>query len=294
MSRSNQKILVLGATGSICSPVVDVLLARGHEVFGLARSEAAANILRKKGVSVLCGDIRSPEDWLDTAARMDGIAHCAITWSDDMDAVDRRLVEALIEALSSSDAQKSLIYTSGCWNYGATGDTVATEESPFDSLAAFEPLMEMGEKVRRSSGLRGMVIHPAMVYDRDTGTVENMVEDARDRGQVRIIGDTKTRWTMVHRHDIATLYALMFEKAEAGAVYNGAGTQGIEVYKVAEAIAARFKNTKPPITMPVDEAVAEFGSWAKGYAIDQQMSSAKAIRELGWKPVHTDVLADVS
>ncbi|MEM7068769.1 MAG: NAD-dependent epimerase/dehydratase family protein [Pseudomonadota bacterium] len=294
VGRENLKVLVLGATGSIGSAVVGALLKRNHRVTGLARSAGAEQAIATKGAEVLRGDIREPKLWIEAVRDFDAVAHCAITWTDDMDAVDRNLTAHLLKALSTPDAGKSLVYTSGCWGYGATGNLVATEKTPLVSFPEFDEHMALAEEVRMSKQLRGMVIHPAMVWDRDGGTLSHMIEDARSRGQIRVVGTIHTRWTMVHAEDIVSLYALMIERGEAGSVYNGSGTEGIEVYKVAETLAARFGNAQPPELITEEEAEDFIGSWASGYALDQQMSSAKAMHELGWQPKFADVLAAIS
>jgi nucleoside-diphosphate-sugar epimerase len=153
--------------------------------------------------------------------------------------------------------------------------------------------METGKRVCLHTGVRGMVIHPAMVYERDGGVLEAMLMDVKRLGRVRIIGGGDICWTMVHRMDIAELYALVLEKGKHGENYNGSGVESIEVGKLADALTQRFKLSARPKILTLDEAVSAMGDWAIGYGLDQKMSSQKAICELGWTPRHTDVITDI-
>ena len=142
--------------------------------------------------------------------------------------------------------------------------------------------------------VRGIVIHPAMVYERDGGVLAGFREDLSTFGRVRIFGDENIRWPMVHRADIGELYALALERAPRGASYNGAAVDSITVGALARAMARRAGAETTPLVRSIDEGVAELGEWVRGFAIDQRMSGAKARRELQWLPVHTDPVADLS
>jgi len=285
---------VLGGTGSIGSAVAGRLRQRGHQVTCLARSERSQDILRADGFNTLRGDIRSPDDWTGCAADFDAVISAASTWSDDEAQVTRHLIEKLLEAFSTSDAGKTVIYTDGCWSYGNTGDTIATEDTPFDPLPEFAWSIETARQVRDNRHVRGMVILPAMVYERDGGVLEQMAEDAQARDRIRIVGSEDVRWPLVHRTDLAQLYALMLERGAPGSSFNGAGIVSMQVGKIARALASRFGKPDDLDVLTVEQAVRDIGSWTIGYALDQQMSSAKAVRDLGWAPEHTDILAELS
>ena len=131
------KVLVLGGTGSIGGAIVDVLQQRGHEVLALGRSTQACDTLRSVGAIPVKGDLRDPVNWIDVVHNVDGIIHAAATWDEDMEDVDRRVVSALLETLQHDVSSKAVIYTGGCWLYGATGDDVATEKSPINPIGSF-------------------------------------------------------------------------------------------------------------------------------------------------------------
>lgn len=292
--RTNQRVLVLGGTGSIGGSVADVLRRRGHQVTCLTRSDKSQDILQAGGFDTIRGDIRSPDQWIGCAEQFDAVISAASTWSDDEAQVARHLIERLLEAFSTPDSDKAIIYTDGCWSYGNTGDTIATEDTAFDPLPEFEWSIETARKVRDNRHVRGMMILPAMVYERDGGVLEQMAQDARHRDRIRIVGSEDVRWPLVHRTDLARLYALMLERGEPGSSFNGAGTVSMPVGKIARVLARRFGKPDDLEVLTVEQAVRDIGSWTVGYALDQQMSSAKAMRDLGWAPEHTDILAELS
>ena len=287
------RILVLGGTGSIGSGVVAALLERGHDVVALARSASSADRLRSAGAEPIRGDIVDSRPWIHVVREVDGVVQAAATWKADMHAVDRRLVEDLLTEMRGFDPPKALLYTGGCWLYGRTGDTVAGETSPFRPLDAFADSVPVVERVLSTPNLRGMVIHPGMVYEAGGGVFGFMFEDAQVRGRVSVIGSEDVRWPLVHTDDLGVLYSLMLEKGRPGDSYCAAAVEGYPVGKMARAIAKRFGISACVGVIPVREAMSTLGEWYEGFAIDQQMSGRKATLELGWRPVHRDPVADL-
>lgn len=287
------RILVLGGTGSIGSGVVAALLERGHDVVALARSASSADKLRLAGAGTVEGDIVEPRRWIHVARDVDGVVQAAATWKPDMDAVDRRLVDALLAEMAGFDPPKALLYTGGCWLYGQTGDTVANEASPFRPPEGFAGSIPIIGKVLSDAGVRGMVIHPGMVYEARGGVFDFMYEDAKARRRVRVIGGENVRWPLVHKDDLGVLYALMLERGKPGDTYCAAAADGIAVGEIARAIAKKFDIGTEVDVIPVPEAKRTLGEWYEGYAIDQQMSGDKARAELGWRPVHGNPIVDV-
>src|SRR5262249_12819130 len=159
--------LVLGGTGQIGAPIVTTLMNRGHEVLALARSAESAVRLQASGAEALRGDIQDPVVWLDALDQVDAGIHTACDFASDMGQVDQGLVDALIGRLSVLGRRRRLVYTGGCWLFGATGDRIATEDSPFDPLPAFAWMVRHLRRVLAAPSFDGMVVHPAMVYERD-------------------------------------------------------------------------------------------------------------------------------
>ncbi|MGI9235881.1 MAG: NAD-dependent epimerase/dehydratase family protein [Woeseiaceae bacterium] len=288
------QVLVLGGTGSIGSAIVQVLQERGHSVLALGRSAEARGKLQRAGATAIDGDLREPLSWIDAVEKADGIIHVAAVWGEEMGDVDREVVETLLRTLKFDTSSKPFIYTGGCWLYGQTGNTVATEESPFKPLASFAWSIPTIRIVLSASCVRGMVIHPAMVYERDGGVFEGFIDDAKQLGYVRVIGGEDVRWPLVHRTDLAQLYALMLEKGREGDVYNASAVDGVSIGAIARTIAKRLGVNPDPVAWDLQAAKSAIGHLAAGYALDQQMSGKKAMEQLGWRPKHTDVIADIA
>jgi nucleoside-diphosphate-sugar epimerase len=280
---------VLGGTGSIGSAVVRQLIARGHAVLGLARSETSAAKLAGFGATPLHGDITSPDTWTGRLPQLDAVIHAACDFDSDMGAIDRRLLDHLLPALGAQANRPRFITTGGCWLFGVTGDDVATEATALDPLPAFAWMVPQLARVLAAPEVDGIVIHPAMVYTADGGVSQRFHRDAVERDAVRVVGGEHVRWPLVHADDLANLYALALERAPTRSTWIGATNDGVAVGQIARAFARRFgtRNRGPPI-MPADAAAAEWGEWARDYALDQRLSGAKAQRELDWRPTHVD------
>jgi nucleoside-diphosphate-sugar epimerase len=288
------RVFVLGGTGSIGSAVVQVLQERGHKVLALGRSSEACQLLREAGAIPIDGNMRDPMKWVDIVDNVDGVIQAAAVWGNEMGDVDCRAVEVLLEAMRHRDSAKSFVYTGGCWLYGETGDVVATEKTPLNPIASFAWAIPAMQMILSASHVRGMVIHPAMVYERNGGVFRHFFEDAKQLGYIRVIGGEHVRWPLVHRMDLAGLYVLMIEKGKQGDVYNAAAIEGVSVGAIVRTIANRLGIKTKPIVCDVERAMSSLGNWAEGYALDQQMSGRKAMAELGWYPEHTDVIADIA
>ena len=199
------RVLVLGGTGSIGASIVDALIARKHEVLGLARSKRAADRLAAAGASVLAGDLRQPLEWIDTASDVDAVVQSASAFAADDESVEGRIVDLLLQRLGAAGRPQSLPYTGGCWLYNVTGDAVATEGSAFDPLPAFAWSVTHVNRVRATKHIRGIVIPPAMVYECDGGVFARFKRDVDEHGRVRIVGSEGVRGPLVHRRDIGAL-----------------------------------------------------------------------------------------
>jgi nucleoside-diphosphate-sugar epimerase len=283
------RVFVLGGTGSIGGAAVRELIRRGHEVWGLARSDASAAKLREIGATPVAGDIEVPEPWADKLPVVDAVIHAACGFSTGMAAIDRRLLDALLRALAAQPKKPRFIYTGGCWLFGATGNDIATEQTPFCPLPAFGWMVPQLQRILEACEVDGIVIHPAMVYEPAGGVFLRFARDAVERNAVRVVESEAVRWPLVHSEDLATLYALALEKAPARSSYIGAAIEGLAVGRIARAFAKRFGTRRQePKIIPTDAIAAELGEWAKGYALDQRLSGAKARRELGWEPRHLE------
>jgi nucleoside-diphosphate-sugar epimerase len=283
------RVFILGGTGSIGSPIVRELIERGHEVWALARSEASAAKLREGGATAIAGDIAAPERWTARLPLIDAVIHAACDFETEMAAIDARLLDALLPALAAQPKKPRFLYTGGCWLFGATGDDVATEQSPLRPVPAFAWMVPQLTRILGSRDVDGIVIHPAMVYMPDGGVFRRFARDAVEREAVRVVGSEQVRWPLVHGADLASLYALALAHAPARSSYIGAAIDGLAVGRIARAFARRFRTIhQEPEIISADAIAAELGEWARGYALDQLLSGARARRDLGWTPTHLD------
>jgi len=289
------RVFVLGGTGFIGSAIVQALVVRGHAVLALARSEVAMARLRDIGAVPLAGDITRPAAWIEELPKLDAVIHAACDFSTDMGAIDCDLLGALLPALAAQANRPRFIYTGGCWLFGATGDRIATEETPFDPLSAFAWMVPQLQRVLSDPEIQGIVIHPAMVYAAGDGVFSRFARDAVERTAIRVVESEAVRWPLVHREDLANLYLLALERAQAGSSYIGSAIDGIAIGRIARAFARRFGTLRQePQSFPVDLVASELGEWARGYALDQRLSGLKAGSELGWQPEHLDPEAEIA
>ena len=283
------RVFIMGGTGFIGVAILRALIGRGHEVLALVRSDRSAAAARRFGASVLHGDIRSPGAWIPGMPPIDAVVHAACDFDDVMAETDRLLLDRLLPHFALQPNKPRFLYTGGNWLFGTTGSTLATEETNFAPLPAFAWMIPHSRRILGDDAVEGIVIHPAMVYADADGVFRRLAREAVERPAIRVVGGESVRWPLVHRDDLAELYALALEQAPARSSYIGAAIEGLPVGRIARAFARRFKtkNAEPEIIS--DDVIAEeLGEWARGYAMDQRMSSAKARRELGWRPKHTD------
>ena len=285
------RILLLGATGFIGSAILSELAGAKHEVLALARSEAAERKLREDGAETVRGDLRNPREWSSAIIDVDAVVHAAVTWTDDMGEVDRQVIRQLMEQASRIKRRVRFLYTGGCWLYGRTGDSVATEDTPFNPIRSFAWMVENSAAVLAAPCFDANIVHPGMCYERDGGVFSRLMPEG---GSMEVWGSADTRWPVVHKADLAAAYRLVLENAPAGESYNVCAEPGIRVGNVAAAIAKRFGVQEEPTVRSLADLIAEHGEWAEGPTLDQQMSSRKIRDSLGWRPVHTDAVSEMA
>lgn len=282
------KILILGATGSIGTAVAAEMAAHGHQVQALARSDASADALAKRGYQTLQGDLLRPEEWASAVNDVDAVIHVAATFDDDMEAVDRRVVTTLIAAVDAPANPIRFIHTGGCWLYGATGDDVATEDTPFNPIPAFEWAIQTAEMLTDTPAFSTAIIHPAMVYHNGGGVLAGFLDEARVGDQIALWGPASTRWPLIHRDDLAVAYRLLVERPDLTGHFNASAEVGVPIGEIASTICANFA-TRPDLTeRDLTASVTALGDWAEGMFLDQQMACPRLIRETGWRAQVSD------
>ncbi|PWR23550.1 NAD-dependent epimerase/dehydratase family protein [Zavarzinia compransoris] len=278
------KILVLGATGTIGAAVATRLAGQGHDVLGLSRRVDSDRILTTLGLPFFRGDMRRPQPWSHLLDQMDTVIQTACTFTDDMDAVDAGIADALIEAGARRPTPLRVLYTGGCWLYGATGDRVAGDGDDFAPPPAFAWMVRHGESLLAAPGLVTAIIHPAMVYHEFAGAFARMVSDAKAGRPIEYWGSIETRWPLVHRDDLADAYRLLLENPGLTGHFNASAEDGVPLAEIVAHVAATHGATRMR-HRPLSDVVAEHGAWAEGPTLDQQMAAGK-LRALGWRPRH--------
>ncbi|WP_342111890.1 SDR family oxidoreductase [Methylobacterium sp. SI9] len=289
------RVFLTGATGFIGSALIPELITAGHQVIGLTRSEAGAAALRTAGVEPHRGDLTDLGSLHDGAARADGVIHAAFDHDDFSDFVancekDRRAIEALGSELKGSD--RPLLITSGV-AMGCPAPGQPATEDVFDrdhpnprvaSERAGEALLEAGVKV---SVMRLPQVHDTVKQ----GLVTYLVAHARAKGVSAYVGDGSNRWAAGPRRDVARLYVLALERAEAGARYHAVSEEGVPLRAIAEAVGRGLG--VPATSVAPDAAAAHFG-WLAGFAgADMAASSALTRSRLGWQPDSRSLIADL-
>ncbi len=285
------RVFVTGATGFIGSAVVRELLGAGHQVLGLARSDAGAKSLAAAGAEVHRGSLEDLESLKRGAATADGVIHCAFIhdFSDFAAncAKDKAAIEAMGATLAGSN--KTFIATSGVLGL-APGRSGTEEDTPNHALPRKS---EEAGLALASQGVRAMAIRlsPSVHGDGDHGFVPQLIKSARDNGFATYVGDGKNRWPAVHRLDAARLYRLALEKGASGARFHGVADEGIPVRAIAEAIGKRLG--VPAVSKSPAEAGALLGFIGMVLGADAPTSSTITQERLGWKPTHVGLLEDL-
>jgi nucleoside-diphosphate-sugar epimerase len=287
------RVLVTGATGFVGTAVVRELIDAGHQVLGLARSDAAAKSLVALGADVHRGSLEDLESLRSGAAAADGVIHTAFihdfsNYGPAAEA-DRRAIETLGGALAGSD--RRLIVTSGTLLAQRQGSLVTEEDAPNPS---FPRKSEEAALALAARGLRPSVLRlpPSVHGNGDHGFVPRLISIAREKGVSAFIGDGLNRWPAVHRLDAAHLYRLMIEKSSVGARYHGVADEGVPTREIAEAI-GRHLNV-PVVSKSREEAADHFGWIAHFFGVDAPASSALTQEQLGWRPVQRGLIADLN
>jgi nucleoside-diphosphate-sugar epimerase len=292
-------IFITGGSGLTGPAVVSELIAGGHQVTGLARSDAAAKRLRALGADTLRGSLEDLDTLTEGARASEGVVHMAFGGSfadpDDLIRRDVSAIEALGSGLAASGTGAPFVMTSG--TFAMALDSVSTEADPPspDSLACFRIPGEQACLAFAERGVRSIVMRlsPTVHGPGDHGFIAMVIAAARRTGVSAYIGDGANRWPAIHRLDAAVLYRLAVERAPAGTAVHGAAESAITFSTIAHVIGHRLGI--PTVSLTSEQAAGHFGDpfMAAAFSADAPASSARTRALLDWTPAHPSLLEDM-
>lgn len=288
------RVFVTGATGFVGSAVVQELLAHGHAVTGLARSDDSAAQLETAGAAVLRGAIQDLDILRRGADQADGVIHCAFNHDFSKFAQNSEDDRAAIETMGSvlEGSTRPLLATSGLAML-AQGRP-ATEADRLPSPSDHFPRQSEAATLRVAErGVRASVVRlPPTTHGKgDHGFVPTLVRIARETGKAAFVGDGENRWAAGHRLDAARLYRLALEHGAEGGPFHAVAEEGIPMKRIAALIGEQLG--LPVASLSPEEAQAHFGIFAMFVGMDMQGSSERTRGLLGWEPSHPDLLTDM-
>ncbi|OZB87779.1 MAG: 3-beta hydroxysteroid dehydrogenase [Microbacterium sp. 14-71-5] len=285
------RVFITGATGGIGSAVVAELLSTGHEVLGLARSDASAARLEAAGGSVLRGDISDPDVLRAGAQQADGVMHLAFghDFTDFAGAIAQEGAATRTLGKALLGTGKPLVMASGTPavpGQVTTEETVANEGTAGGRGVNAQHVIDLVEQGVRSAVVRlPRSVHQAGVA---FGFAGMLINAARRTGVSGFVGDGSQRWPAVHRLDAAHLFCVALDHAEPGTVLHAVGDEGDTMRSLADEIGRQ-------LGLPVEQVPAEsFGFLGTIFGVDQPSSSALTRERFGWEPTHPSLLADLA
>ncbi len=288
------RVFITGAAGFIGTETTKQLIAGGHQVVGLARSEDNVGALTKLGADVHRGSLQDLDSLRSGARDADAVIHLAFihdfsTFAES-GAIDKAAIEAMGDVLAGTN--KVFIVTSGT-GLIAPG-VVITEDMRRDSSAHVPRVSEQTGLAYASRGVRAMAIRLPQVHGAEgrAGLISYLVESARKKRAAAYLGEGTERWAAAHRADVARLYRLALERGAADGIYHAVGEEGVPMRQIVEVI-GRALNV-PAVSIKKDEAGDYYGPLAMFAGLDMPASSALTQQRLGWTPTGTGLIADIS
>ena len=284
MERTNLKVFILGATGYLGTAIGRRLVTAGLEVRGLARDGERAASLKAIGVIPTLGTLEESDSFLSELKNCDAVVHAA-RMAGDAGRADHTALEAI--RVGALDGRiRHVVYTSGAFVHGPSGDTVEDETAIPNPAAGFawRPAHEDVALDLVDHEVHVSVMRPGMVYGGGGGLFGAWFREATQKRTITYPGDGLQHWNLVHRDDLADAYRLALEHVRGGQRFLLVDESHPTVRELADAVARVTGAT--PRSMAAEQVVQQLGEAGAALLVDRRLTSAKARRELGWVPRH--------
>ena len=288
------RVFVTGAAGFIGTETTRELIAAGHQVIGLARSDDNVRTLEALGAKAHHGSLTDLESLKRGARDCDGVIHLAFIHDfakfAENGAIDKAAIEAMGDELEGTG--KPFIVTSGTGLVAA--GVVVTEEMRRDASALVPRVSEQAGLAYASRAVRAMVIRLPQVHGAPgkAGLISYLVELARQKGAAAYVGEGWERWAAAHRQDVARLYRLVLEKGVADGIYHAVGEEGVPMRQVIDVIGRALD--VPVKSISKEQAADYYGPLAMFAGLDMPASSALTQQRMGWTPTGIGLIEDIS
>jgi nucleoside-diphosphate-sugar epimerase len=286
------RVFVTGASGFIGSAVVPELIEAGHQVVGLARSDASAEAVTALGAEVHRGALDDLDSLRAATEAAEAVIHLAFIHDfsahAEAAATDVRAIEAMGAVLEGTD--KPLVIASGVLGLaqGRAGNERDAQGAASPRGLAERTTLGLAAQGVRSASVR---LSPTVHGEGDHGFIATLVGIARDKGVSGYLGDGTGRWPAVHRYDAARLFRLAVEQAPAGSVLHGVAEEGVLLKDIAEVVGRQLD--LPVVSIAPEDATEHFGWLGRFLAMDGTASSALTQELLGWEPTNPTILEDL-
>ncbi|MFZ3293416.1 MAG: SDR family oxidoreductase [Mycobacterium sp.] len=301
------RIFVTGGTGHAGSHIIPELIAAGHEVTGLARSDTSAAAVSALGATVRRGSLEDLDGLKEAAADSDGVIHVAhrqdLLPSGGMDAVAAAELPVMLaygEALAGTG--KPLVAAGSIGSAGDLGRPTTEEDPALPSGDEHRGTLRARNVVERAvvdfaeRGVRSSIVRlPPIAHSTtdNAGFLPGLIALAKEKGFAGYPGDGENLWGAVHIRDAASLFRLALEKGPAGRYWHASEDKTIPFREIAEAIGSRLG--LPAVSIPVDVLMLPgyFGMFTNLVTLNLPASNLITRQTLGWEPAEPTLLADL-
>ena len=289
------RIFVTGATGFIGTGLVKELIAAGHQVRGLTRSDAGVEQLQAARAEVHRGDLEDLDSLRRGATGMDVVVHLAFNHDFSKFVKNGEDERNAVQALGSVlEPGKRLVVTSGTGLVHGGPGHVRTETDPPASSASIPRQPEEPARAAAARGVQVAIVRLPQVHDtRKQGLVPLLTQTAREKGVSAYVGDGANRWAAAPLQDVVHLYRLAVERTASGVtVYHAVQEEGVALREIAETLAKGLK--VPAVSLSPEKAAEHFGWFAHFAGLDMPASSAWTRKTLGWEPTGPGLIEDLT